>query len=590
MSSALSLVNRLASHDEQALVSALAIRAPKTIGVRDLFDLAEALLAPLSIDHGLARLSKDELTQVAVGEPDSELLAACDALLLGDAEHVFPEVLERANHWISATATDTGVSRAEARTKTRTKTRAETDTQTGDGPVPANLDDAVVGLQEGLVAVNLMDDLLAALTHSPARVNGTGTLSKAAAVQLEAVMPRSDIDLQTFVTWAVNTPLASVRTGALQVVSERIGVWTQMTNVERWLLLATTWLERIPLSGRRILRSTAWTEADLGAAAERELIVSHAWITPALNESLATARLLGLLRGVSVSPAAIAALTQGVGDATGDEHLRDFVVAHAPAEAETFIVQHDLSVIAPGPVSAQVSTRLRAMSDVESRGMASTFRISAESISRALASGIDGSELLDFLAAHSVTELPQNLVYLTNDLSAKHGSVRVSRISGRTIVEAATDQLAALLGVDSNVRHLQLTLASERTFATALEPRSVITVLVEAGYPAIPVDTPPATEESLEEDLDAGLRALVKRLRERDEDIPMDASWLKRQLDLAIRNKQRVTVTVQMPDGERDFELEVTALANGRLRGRDLRGAVERTLPLAFITAVSPAG
>jgi hypothetical protein len=269
MSSALSLVNRLASHDEQILVSALAIRAPKTIGVRDLFDLAEALLAPQSIDHGLARLSKDDLAQVAVGEPDSELLAACDALLLGDAEHVFPEVLERAKHWIAATATDTGVSRAEARTKTRTKTRAETDTQTGDGPVPANLDDAVVGLQEGLVAVNLMDDLLAALTHSPARVNGTGTLSKAAAVQLEAVMPRSDIDLQTFVTWAVNTPLASVRTGALQVVSERIGVWTQMTNVERWLLLATTWLERIPLSGRRILRSTAWTEADLGAAAER---------------------------------------------------------------------------------------------------------------------------------------------------------------------------------------------------------------------------------------------------------------------------------------------------------------------------------
>ena len=592
MSSALSLVNRLASHDEQILVSALAIRAPKTIGVRDLFDLAEALLAPLSIDHGLARLSKDDLAQVAVGHPDSELLAACDALLLGDAEHVFPEVLERAKHWISATATatDSGVRRAEARTKTRTKTRTETGAQTGDGPVPANLDDAVVGLQEGLVAVNLLDDLLAALTHAPARVNGTGTLTKAAAVHLEAAMPRSDIDLQTFVTWAVRTPLASLRAGALQVVSDRIGVWTQMTNVERWLMLATTWLERIPFSGRHILRSTAWTESELAAAAERELIVSHAWIMPALNEALATARLLGLLRGVTVSPAAIAALSQGVGDAASDEHLRAFAEAHAPVETETFIVQHDLSVIAPGPLSAQLSTRLRSMSDVESRGMASTFRISAESVSRALASGIDGTELLAFLAAHSVTELPQNLVYLTNDLSAKHGSVRVSRISGRTIVEAATDQLAALLGVDSNVRHLQLTLTSERTFATAVEPRSVITVLVEAGYPAIPVDTPPTAEESLEEDLDAGLRALVKRLRERDEDIPMDASWLKRQLDLAIRNKQRVTVTVQMPDGERDFELEVTALANGRLRGRDLRGAVERTLPLAFITAVSPAG
>jgi hypothetical protein len=222
--------------------------------------------------------------------------------------------------------------------------------------------------------------------------------------------------------------------------------------------------------------------------------------------------------------------------------------------------------------------------------MASTFRISAESISRALATGDDGDGLLSFLTGHSLTELPQNLVYLINDVAAKHGSVRVSLAVGRTIVEAATDQLAALLGVDSNVRHLQLEPTGVRTFATALDPGSVINVLVEAGYPAVTVDASSGLEHTPVEMPEAALHALVTRLRELDEDIPMDASWLKRQLDLAIRNKQRVTVTVQMPDGERDFELEVTALANGRLRGRDLRGAVERTLPLAFITAVRPAG
>jgi hypothetical protein len=222
--------------------------------------------------------------------------------------------------------------------------------------------------------------------------------------------------------------------------------------------------------------------------------------------------------------------------------------------------------------------------------MASTFRISAESISRALATGNDGVAMLAFLSGNSLTELPQNLVYLINDIAAKHGSVRVSLAAGRTIVEAATDQLAALLAVDSNVRHLQLAPTGVRTFATALDPGSVINVLVEAGYPAVTVDASPGLEQTPEEMPEAALHALVTRLRELDEHIPMDASWLKRQLDLAIRNKQRVTVTVQMPDGERDFELEVTALANGRLRGRDLRGAVERTLPLAFITAVSPAG
>ncbi len=569
----MALVNRLARHDEQVLVNALAIRVPKTIGVRDLFDLAEALLALPSIDHGLARLSKDELAQVAAGNPSSDLFAACDALLLGDSDHIFPEVSERAEHWITAVGVASATSSAEPL----------------DGPSSATPDDAVAALHEGLVAVNLLDDLVTAVTHVPARVNGTGTLAKAAAAQLEAVMPRSDIDLQTLVTWAVTTPLVSVRLGTLHVLNDHTSAWAQMTTLERWLWLVATWRERIPPAGRRILRETTWTADDLEAAAGRRLIVSHAWIMPALTEALVTARVLGLVRGANVSAAAIAALGDGAGDAE-DAHVRAFALAHAPAETETFIVQHDLSIIAPGPLSARASARLRALSHVESRGMASTFRISAESISRALATGDDGEALLAFLSEHSLTELPQNLVYLINDLAAKHGSVRVSRIAGRTMVEAATDQLAALLGVDSNVRHLQLAPTDVRTFATALEPRAVMSVLVEAGYPAVSADTSPGLEEVPEEAPDAALHALVTRLRERDEDIPMDASWLKRQLDLAIRNKQRVTVTVQMPDGERDFELEVTALANGRLRGRDLRGAVERTLPLAFITAVSPAG
>lgn len=572
MSSALPLVNRLARHDEQVLVSALAIRVPKTIGVRDLFDLAEALLAIPSIDHGLARLSKDELAEVAAGNPSSELLATCDVLLLGDPDHIFPEVSERASHWITAVGVASARSSAEPHA----------------GPSLANLDDAVAALHEGLVAVSLLDDLLTAVTHVPARVNGTGTLAKASTAHLEAVMPRSDTDLQSLVTWALNTPLMSSRLGTLRVVTQHMAEWEQMTTLERWLWLVATWRERIPSAGQQILSATVWTVEALEAAAERRLIVSHAWIMPALIEAVSTARVLGLVREANVSPVALAVLGDGAGDADL-EHVRAYALAHAPAEVETFIVQHDLSIIAPGPLSARDSARLRAMSHVESRGMASTFRISAESISRALATGDDGEALLAFLLEHSLTELPQNLVYLINDLAAKHGSVRVSRIAGRTMVEAATDQLASLLGVDSNVRHLQLAPTGVRTFGTVLEPRAVMSVLVEAGYPAVAVDTSPGLEEVPEEAPDAALHALVTRLRERDEDIPMDASWLKRQLDLAIRNKQRVTVTVQMPDGERDFELEVTALANGRLRGRDLRGAVERTLPLAFITAVSPA-
>jgi hypothetical protein len=63
---------------------------------------------------------------------------------------------------------------------------------------------------------------------------------------------------------------------------------------------------------------------------------------------------------------------------------------------------------------------------------------------------------------------------------------------------------------------------------------------------------------------------------------------MARQLELAIRNKLTVTVAVLLPDGTAtDYLLEPAALAGGRLRARDRRADIERTLPLSSITAVT---
>lgn len=69
-----------------------------------------------------------------------------------------------------------------------------------------------------------------------------------------------------------------------------------------------------------------------------------------------------------------------------------------------------------------------------------------------------------------------------------------------------------------------------------------------------------------------------------------DQAWLERQLDAAIKAKIGLTVTVAMPDGSSvDLQLEPASVAGGRLRARDRRSDLERTLPLSSITAVSPA-
>ena len=57
-----------------------------------------------------------------------------------------------------------------------------------------------------------------------------------------------------------------------------------------------------------------------------------------------------------------------------------------------------------------------------------------------------------------------------------------------------------------------------------------------------------------------------------------------------MKARLTITVTVTVQDGSSvDYVLEPTGLGGGRLRARDRRADIERTLPLARITAVSSA-
>jgi hypothetical protein len=83
--------------------------------------------------------------------------------------------------------------------------------------------------------------------------------------------------------------------------------------------------------------------------------------------------------------------------------------------------------------------------------------------------------------------------------------------------------------------------------------------------------------------------ALIKRLRvegELDESETSDA-WMARQLDIAIRGRVPLRVSVAMPDGRViDYVLEPTGVGGGRLRGRDRGADIERTLPLSSIKSI----
>ena len=86
-------------------------------------------------------------------------------------------------------------------------------------------------------------------------------------------------------------------------------------------------------------------------------------------------------------------------------------------------------------------------------------------------------------------------------------------------------------------------------------------------------------------------REIVERLRATaGEETATGTAWLERQLDLAIKARIHVIVVVTMPNGTTaDYLLEPTGLGGGRLRARDRKADIERTLPLASIVEVRAA-
>ena len=97
--SALVLAGQLRSLSDAALAELLTAREIRGTGIRDFFDLADALLDPAAIQHALGRLDRSTLaTLAALGElgPVTEADAATHLTTLGADAALLPERLATA--------------------------------------------------------------------------------------------------------------------------------------------------------------------------------------------------------------------------------------------------------------------------------------------------------------------------------------------------------------------------------------------------------------------------------------------------------------------------------------------------------------
>lgn len=600
MSDPLPLARRLTRLDDDALTSLLLTRQPPPRELRDFFDLADALLEPASIRPALRTLSRAELERLASGAAPADLdTAVALALVVPDAEagpSVPPEVAETA----ALVLAEHPLTEGEQGQDARPAPEADDDPEV---PEPV----AATARERAFTAITAVAELVQQLRVAPARVRARGGVSVAEEKRLSPLLSLEPEAVGPLAEVAVAAGLAAVD-GEELLSTEAADAWSALTPGGRWLALAGRWLDGLPAPLPEYLRTARETAAAALDAAY-----------PAADEPMHAALLDAAERGELLGVWASGRLTL-FGRTLFDgptETAPSALDAELPPEVDQVYLQHDLSVIAPGPLSPALDARLRLAADLENRGVASSYRISQPSIDRALSSGETEESLREFLAGLSLTGIPQAVDYLLTEGARRHGLVRVvSRPASelhrssageeppRTLVQSPDSSLLTALAADQALSALGLRRDGDGALATRATPASAYWLLLDARYPVIAEDAdgrvrlmrrarvlpaPSRANADAAPAAPAAVTDLVLRLRDAARRTPDDAdAWTARLLDRAVRARTPVTIGVRMPDGS-TTRLDVTplSLANGRLRVSDERAGVERTVPVANIVELT---
>lgn len=272
-----------------------------------------------------------------------------------------------------------------------------------------------------------------------------------------------------------------------------------------------------------------------------------------------------------------------------------------PAAIDTILLQADLTAVAPGYLEPTLSAELALIAEREGHGPAATYRFSAASLRQAFDAGRTPQSIIDFLATHSSTVIPQPLEYLINDTAQRHGALRIEASS--SIVRSSDEAMIAALLHDPTLTALRFRELAPGLLSSSASPAELARTLRGLGYsPALeganevvqPTRRPSAVplaalEPSAPAELDYA--AQIGVLRSKPAGVPANSA-VGPQLSIetlreAIRTHRTVELTVVDGTGNPErLALVPLAVSNGRVRVFDPGRDTERVMSIHRIVDV----
>ncbi|MEY4436997.1 MAG: hypothetical protein RL100_461 [Actinomycetota bacterium] len=368
--------------------------------------------------------------------------------------------------------------------------------------------------------------------------------------------------------------------------------WLSWSQLERSVFLSKTWRAILGDSSAKEISKVARANNAvrlLPAIFGESYPLADSSMTSKITKLTAIAALIGLSSGGAMSSWLSLVLAE---DFTSAGKL---ISANLPVDQDRIIVQADLSIIAPGPLPTEKEIMLRRFADTEQIGLASTYRLSALSLSHGLETGLEVSQIRKFLNSLSDKSLPQPVEYLINEAEQRFGRLVIKEDEAGALITSTDAILLAEIINEQKLKPFDIRSVEDGALHTRFEPEVVYFALRELGFVAIRQDSRGLVisprvlaEQSEATEIETSTLSDVKRLREHEARVghSPDDDDLQRQIQLAIKNKAKARFTVTSTNGDLEFLLEPIGIANGRLRAKDRKADIERTLPLASIIKV----
>ena len=270
-----------------------------------------------------------------------------------------------------------------------------------------------------------------------------------------------------------------------------------------------------------------------------------------------------------------------------------------PERTDEVILQSDLTAIAPGPLTPDTAADLALLADRESTGIAGVRRFTRTSLRRALDAGWTGDRVRQWWTDHSLSDVPQGLLVLLDDVVRDHGRVSVAAAGALLEVDdpAAVEAiLRSSLATDLGLRRV-----GPQVLVAQAEPDQVLAGLRQLGMSPVARDshgdvfsTPPPprakvdalTSSAPQADPEALATALLnnkgrgfsdrRQLLAQLHQAQQEGAWMR--IERVIDDGTAVRQTVR-----------IMAVATGAVRCVIRGGGGAAVVPVSRITACQPA-